>query len=744
MLDIPFRGEIKATHKIIFSSNKGNLPERIFFKIKEFFRGAEMRAAAKDRVISLCNSYDAGKRPKKIEELLTKINNSQSEGVEEDDVINAFTDVFKEQIFKEKITGTPVTDPALKNQELAQAVGQKINAEFNDGNTELTIEQIQWAIKNLAENENVRAHSDTSLFGGFQNIVKDYCENPNNIQSLTSVDRMLNFLYGARKFLEQKTSTPYAEKLSKGITNSIENLQKTHNELLNIEKIKLDTLKNLTLKKTTIEEKLITANPEKLNPNIQPNSNLQSKAVNIHPSKKEGAKLTKRERTTNLPRFVTPSKIVIEKKSTTHLPVQISQFNKTSVINALAISPVFLGQASSKEDRSALAAFRNFIRNPEQYSDPTKNIDNLYNFIDYFFKNINLLDADKKSDCLEGVDRLLGFLQSREKTNLIQINENDEQHQEFTEIILALRQHSDPIHPSGFLKELVSYLIENELNGLSYHALSHLTRNPALMTSISNQLSTSQKIKFEKKMNALETDLKKFKKINQEAKWQTINERRFATGLITKQKFNELTDPYSTVNLEEAAKIKKVTSIKSALNEISAFRLNEKNKRALQAFFQFLDNPKANWSKKDYIENLQNFSTLFFSNIQLLNPNTRLLCMDEIDKLRGALLVNGKLGMKEIRPNALAKTEALNLIKSWQFEADYEAIPSGFLIDMANYLNNGKSSINSTSYWALEHLMTHQAKSIKEPLNEQNARNFSNYIEALKQDLKEFKKTNAE
>ena len=213
--------------------------------------------------------------------------------------------------------------------------------------------------------------------------------------------------------------------------------------------------------------------------------------------------------------------------------------------------------------------------------------------------------------------------------------------------------------------------------------------------------------------------------------------------MITKQKFNELTDPYSTANLEEVAKIKKVNLIKSALNEISAFRLNEKNKRALQAFFQFLDNPELSLIQKDNIENLKNFSNLLFDHVSLLNTNIRLVCMDEIDKLRGALLVSEKSGMKEIVPDESANQGSLNLIKTWQFEADYEAMSSGFLIDMANYLNNGKSSINPVSYWALDHLVRHQAKSIIDKLGPtSNAEHFANSIKTLQKDLEEFKKQN--
>ena len=694
-ISISLRGGVKPTQKIIYGANNSGF----LLTVKKLLWGKKMRDGAKKYINELCIQINKNKRNEKIETLLQKINtNTRGKipvDVDELDVINAFSPLVKDELFWKEISGIPIQ--SALSSDLRQLVLDAINKKFTDTAQALTPKQFKSTIKNLGKNEEFKKHIDINFFDSPFHLLKKYLENSSEINTPESAEKLLDFLKKLKNFFDGKSSP-------------------------NVQMLKIN-INQLIIEITHLSEKLA----ELIKHEIVENSNENL----LFQERKDGEDL--KERTSN--RQTRAS----SKNTAEHRSKILNPSLKNSIITA-SRNPVFLGQTQDKKDASAQMAFRNFIKNPDNFSGLNSNNENLKHFIDFFLKNIYSLPEKERSHCLDGADRLLGFLQSKKNEGIFLINAQDEDYREFSEIISVLRMHSDPAHPSGFLMLLIDYLADKGIDKLKFHALSHLMSDEALLKSIMAQLSDAQKSKFEQSLKNLEVDLKVFKDTEGEATWKSINATRLKHGLIPESEFDRLTEPHSLATLEKVAEAKKLSTIKTALLKFQNLDFYSKN--ALAAFTQFLKDQEPNLNINDNATKLENFSTLFFNNILLLNSDERKACMNKIDLLRGDLLQHKDPAMQKIDIKSSIFPELDQVIKDWKFDMEHGFDPSGFFIDMANYMNIGDSSIDSTTYWTLSHLVEHQAKGIEGKLAKEDKPHFSTMIAQLQADLENFRRKN--
>jgi hypothetical protein len=423
-------------------------------------------------------------------------------------------------------------------------------------------------------------------------------------------------------------------------------------------------------------------------------SNLSSK-INDQYAKSEAEVKTTTTQTQNLPRW--------------HLhPRKISQADYHYIAGNLTINMPVLTR--SENNRHAYQAFLDFIEDPKKNIHDTQTRRHLDNFLNVFYEDVNKLDPKLRSACLIQIDRLEGVLQHHQKCDLhAQIVTDLNQHALAT--LHTLRNQIEINGPSSSMLHLFQYVLhrKNAIDMQSFWHLSGLSKTQK--NTISESLPPETRKIFKVSMNNLSKDLKEFKQ-------QSILNRP------------------NLVPTSQDARRQIITHIGLKLHDLTTFKDNEKNKSALEVFLAQLY--KTDLSQPSTIKNLEEFFSLFFGQIKQLNPDTRNLCLTEIDRLKGLLLTAQRADIESYDLTKLKNNSLIDFATALQLNAA-QLGTSAFIMDLLHYLENGSKAITPTTYWALNHVATIKRASIAALLGSPQKTYFSSAMMQLTADLQTFK-----
>jgi hypothetical protein len=186
------------------------------------------------------------------------------------------------------------------------------------------------------------------------------------------------------------------------------------------------------------------------------------------------------------------------------------------------------------------------------------------------------------------------------------------------------------------------------------------------------------------------------------------------------------------------ARTKVIDSIKGILTKIAAFKENNEIIPALTSFIDFLNTTNDFSFNKNNKRDLDQFFVIFFDHIKTLTPDHRMLCLKEVDILKGMLLQYENNDVDKIDISKIGNEFTRNLAKAIQDKA-YTIPPSGNLSHLLFYLKDGKSSINMINYWGLQYFCQAQHTQLKDSLHEPLRSYFQTQIEQLRKDLADLK-----
>lgn len=391
-------------------------------------------------------------------------------------------------------------------------------------------------------------------------------------------------------------------------------------------------------------------------------------------------------------------------------PKKISQEDYRYLADNLPINMPVL--KSSKNNQQAYQAFLDFIEDPKKYAGDKQTRRHLHDFLNLFYEDINQLDPQLRSACLIQIDRLEGVLQHDEQSDLHAYPTADlNTHALAT--LETLRSEIEINGPSSSLYHLFQYVLhrENAITAQSFWHLSSLTN--IQKENISENLPPETRKKFISAMRNLEQDLKEFKQKN-------ILER---LNLLLKA-----SDARSRI----------IAHLASKLNSMALFKDNMKNKSALFTFLDQLNNTSADFISSLIKEELEKFFRLFFDNIKQLDPDTRILCLREIDRQKGLILTAQRADIENYNLTKLKNNSVIDFATALQLNAE-QLGPSGFVMDLLHYLEHGSTTITPFSFWALNHIATIKYTDITLLLGSPQKIYFSEAINQLRQDLNAFK-----
>lgn len=424
-------------------------------------------------------------------------------------------------------------------------------------------------------------------------------------------------------------------------------------------------------------------------------SDLSSKINEQYTKSYEAEVKKKSTQTQNLPRW--------------HLhPRKISQADYQYIADNLPINmPVF---NRSENNRYAYQAFLDFIEDPKKNIHDTQTRRDLDNFLNVFYEDINKLDPKLRYACLIQIDRLEGVLQHHQKCDLhAQIFTDLNPHALAT--LHTLRNQIEINGPSSSMLHLFQYVLHrtNAINKESFWHLSGLSKTQK--NTIRESLPPETRKIFKVSMNNLSKDLKEFKQ-------QSILNRP------------------NLVPTSQDARRQIITHIGLKLHDLTAFKDNEKNKSALEVFLAQLY--KTDLSQPSTIKNLEEFFSLFFGQIKQLNPDTRNLCLTEIDRLKGLLLTAQRADIENYDLTKLKNNSLIDFATALQLNAE-QLGTSAFIIDLLHYLENGSEAVTPTTYWVLNHVATIKRAGIAALLGSPQKTYFSSAMMQLTADLQTFK-----
>jgi hypothetical protein len=260
---------------------------------------------------------------------------------------------------------------------------------------------------------------------------------------------------------------------------------------------------------------------------------------------------------------------------------------------------------------------------------------------------------------------------------------------------------------------LFQYVLHREhaITPQSFWHLSSLSK--AHKENIKDSLPPETLEKFTLAMKNLRKDLKEFKQ-------------------------RSITNRHNLMPLATEARRKIIGHISLKLNNLAIFNDNEKNNSALEVFLALLNNKETDLLSLSVQQSLEAFFSLFFDNIKQLDTDTRILCLKEIDRIKGLLLNAQNADIKNYDLTKVQKNSIFDFATALQLNAE-QLEPSGFIMDLLHYLERGSESITRLNYQALNHVAAFTHSDIALVLEWPQKTYFSEAIRQLRMDLNAFK-----
>ena len=171
---------------------------------------------------------------------------------------------------------------------------------------------------------------------------------------------------------------------------------------------------------------------------------------------------------------------------------------------------------------------------------------------------------------------------------------------------------------------------------------------------------------------------------------------------INKAMRPELEKPAATEKQKKLAE-----GIRRKLKQIREFN---NNPNELEAFIDYFKNPASSYDSEK-ISDYEAFLAIFYKYINQLDRDTQTQCLNVADQLEGELQIDRGDDF-EIFYDAemeIQRPEVFDLVNALK---EYDA-PSSSLLSFFNYLKDGKSTINSESYWKLVQFAVNQNSAVQ-------------------------------
>jgi len=196
---------------------------------------------------------------------------------------------------------------------------------------------------------------------------------------------------------------------------------------------------------------------------------------------------------------------------------------------------------------------------------------------------------------------------------------------------------------------------------------------------------------------------------------------------INKAMHPELEKPAATEKQKKLAE-----DIRRKLKQIREFN---NNPNELEAFIDYFKNPTSSYDSEK-ISDYDAFLTIFYKNINQLDRDTQTHCLNAADQLEGELQIDWGTDFEAFddAEMEIQRPEVFDLVNALK---EYDA-PSSSLLSFFNYLKDGKSTINSESYWKLLQFAVNQNSAMQTILPLDQIDFFKAFVKNLMSDLREY------
>lgn len=178
--------------------------------------------------------------------------------------------------------------------------------------------------------------------------------------------------------------------------------------------------------------------------------------------------------------------------------------------------------------------------------------------------------------------------------------------------------------------------------------------------------------------------------------------------------------------------IKLAQEIRIKLKEIRQFN---NNPNELEAFIDYFKNPASEYDPEK-ASDYETFLKVFYKNITQLDRETQTHCLNAADQLEGELQIDWGTDF-EAFDDADMEMQRPEVFELVNFLKEYDA-PSSSLLSFFNYLKDGKSIINSESYWKLLQFSVNQNSAMQTLLPLDQIDFFKDIIKNMTSDLREY------
>lgn len=210
---------------------------------------------------------------------------------------------------------------------------------------------------------------------------------------------------------------------------------------------------------------------------------------------------------------------------------------------------------------------------------------------------------------------------------------------------------------------------------------------------------------------------------------------------IILQKINNLHKEIQAIfdYLVEHPRANEIELLKTALlREIPFFSKNIENTQCLNTFLDYVNHPQFDFEQPQAHRNLALFLNNFYEYVHKLSPATRNLCLKEVDKLEGSLLMQEKAYLPRLSSPDLPAD--LRLLLNVLRKESRKNGPAASLFHLFQYAEIKTAAINKASYWFLSSLSEENILSLVESLPATRSKNYLlKIIYNLKHDLDSFK-----
>jgi hypothetical protein len=172
--------------------------------------------------------------------------------------------------------------------------------------------------------------------------------------------------------------------------------------------------------------------------------------------------------------------------------------------------------------------------------------------------------------------------------------------------------------------------------------------------------------------------------------------------------------------------------IRIKLKEIRQFN---NNPNELEAFIDYFKNPSSKYDPEK-MSDYEAFLNIFYKNISQLDRITQTHCLNVADQLEGELQIDWAIDFEAFDDEEMEiqNPEIFKLVNSLK---EYDA-PSSSLLSFFYYLKDGKSTINSESYWKLLQFAVNQNSAMQTILSLDQIDFFKELVKNLMSDLREY------